>query len=144
MSRTDEKMSVVETEHGLVFVLDEDKRITSSIVVEVKTQNRPLIYGAGDLGLPEDRTSMITVTKSGIIIRKGDDTELAVPVNIADENEAKIYLYGRNSHVWTWFKVAGESFIKEVQLVEHGMKDVCLCTKGLWMFVDHTRLIRVS
>lgn len=144
MSRTDEKMSVVETDHGLVFVLDEDIKQSTSIVVEVDTKNQPLLYGAGDLGLPEDRTSMITVTKSGIIIRKGDDTELAVPVNITDKNEAKIYLYGRSSHVWTWFKVAGETFIKEVQLVEHGMKDVCLCTKGLWMFVDHTRLIRVS
>ena len=146
MSSTNEKMSVIETDRGLVFILDEDIRETSSIVVEVNTKNHPLFYGAGDLNSAEDRVDMVTLTKSGILIHKSDDTELAVPVNIADEDkrEAKIYQYGRNSHVWTWFKASGETFIKEVQVVECGEDGACLCQKGVWIFTDHVHTIKIS
>ena len=146
MSSTNEKMNVIETEQGLVFILDEDVRATSSIVVEVNTKNHPLFYGAGDLNSAEDRADMITLTQTGILVHKGDDTELAAPVNIADPDkiEAKIYQYGRNSHVWTWAKIAGETFIKEVQIVSCGEDGACLCQKGVWMFVDHEHLIQIS
>ena len=144
MSRTNETISIVETDNGLVFLLDEDVRQSASIVVEVETKNQPLLYGAGDLKLPGDRTDMITATKGGIIIHKCDNTELAVPVNISGESKARIYQYGKDSHIWIWFKTAGETFIKEVQIVECGKDGVCLCQKGIWMFTDHTHLVKIS